>query len=375
MNLITHIVHKAADWAFRKRSPALIVFRSGISLLSLTLVGNLALNAHYETPSQLLTLSITSSDIPSTLFVIGFGLGVTLTLVGLIWELYRSYDEHRKLAKQIVLTLEQRGLVNTSDFPISQFAKSKYRGKNITSIVIDVRDRLVNGIVNNPAKALQKFLNIEHTIEERRNHVGAEDFQVVYGGLVPVPFAFVSGYVLDDESYIEILDWDREKSSWRELEIHGDDKDTFSIKKILKDQKNEAVVAVSFSYPVDTKAIDKIFPGLTQVHIQLANQRFDNHWSKLKQDRLACEFIEVIKSLMAEGYEQLHLVLACQNSIAFRFGQAYDRRNLPPVTVYQYERNNSQKYPWGIFIPNSPNSPPSIVEKNETDQEAVAMEP
>lgn len=375
MNLITHIVHKAADWFFRKRSPALIVFGSGISLLSLSLVGNLALNAHYETPSQLLTLSITSSDIPSTLLAIGFSLGVILTLVGLIWELYRSYDEHRKLAKQVVLTLEQRGLVNTSDFPISQFAKSKYRGKNITNIVIDVRDRLVNGIVNNPAKALQKFLNFELTIEERRNHVGAKDFQVVYGGLVPVPFAFISGYLFDDESSIEVIDWDREKSSWRELEIHGDDKDTFSIKKIHKDQKNEALVAVSFSYPVDTKAIDEVFVGVTQVHLQLANQRFDNHWSKLKQNRLAYEFIEVIKSLMAEGYEQIHLVLACQNSVAFRFGQAYDRRNLPPVTVYQYERSNSQKYPWGVFIPNSPNSSPSIVEINKNIQDVLAMEP
>ncbi|MBE8232576.1 MAG: SAVED domain-containing protein [Endozoicomonadaceae bacterium] len=362
MNLITHIAHKAADWAFRKRSPALVVFSAGLSLLSITLVGGLAINAYFETPSQLLTLSITNSDIPSTLVVIGFYLGVTLVLIGLVWELYRAVVEHRRLAKQTVLTIEQRGLVNTSDSPLSQFAMSKYRGKNVISIVIDVRDRLVNGIVNNPAKALSKFLNLEHTIEERRNHIGAEDFQIVYGGLVPVPFSFLSGYLLDDESSIDIIDWDRGKSSWLELETLNDDKDTFSIKKVLSSNNTEVVVAVSFSYHVDSKAIDEVFTDMTQIHLQLENQRFDNHWSKLKQNRLAYEFIEAIKSLIADGYEQIHLVLACQNSVAFRFGQAYDRRNLPPVTIYQYERSNSTKYPWGVNIPNSPNSFPSIVE-------------
>jgi len=32
-------------------------------------------------------------------------------------------------------------------------------------------------------------------------------------------------------------------------------------------------------------------------------------------------------------------------------GRRYDRRNLPNLFVYQYERSRSIKYPWSVRIP------------------------
>lgn len=48
--------------------------------------------------------------------------------------------------------------------------------------------------------------------------------------------------------------------------------------------------------------------------------------------------------LLGQGVEHIHLILASQNSIAFRFGQAYDKRNLPSVSVYQYEHHQPIRY-------------------------------
>lgn len=353
MSLFHSVVTKAADYFFRKRSPALIVFRGGISLLTMTLLGNFAFNARYENAHQVFRINIPSSDVPISLLTFGFYCGVALVVIGLIWEIHRDVAERRKLARQVVISLEERGLVNTSDSPLSTFIQLQYKGKRVDPIVIDIRDSLANGAVNYPVPALQKFLAIENSIEERRNQVGADDVEIIYGGLVPVPFAFLTGYLIDDESKVEVTDWDCQISNWRHLD-GNDDGESFLIERSYQNrQSRESVVAISFSYPVDTTGIRKSFPNLPQIHLKLDNLRFDNHWSKRKQDRLAYEFVETLKSLIADGVEQIHLVLACQNSVAFRFGQAYDRRNLPPITVYQYERSKVNRYPWGVYIPQS----------------------
>ena len=77
--------------------------------------------------------------------------------------------------------------------------------------------------------------------------------------------------------------------------------------------------------------------------------------------------IEEVKKIMEEGYDDIHLILASQNSVAFRFGQAYDRRNLPQITIYQYEKDRKTPYPWGVSISNSPNTDPSIKQIEFTD--------
>ncbi|WP_158683020.1 SAVED domain-containing protein [Shewanella sp. WE21] len=50
-----------------------------------------------------------------------------------------------------------------------------------------------------------------------------------------------------------------------------------------------------------------------------------------------------------------------QNSIAFRFGQAYDKRNLPKISVYQYERHQVVRYPWDLKISNEAGKEPVII--------------
>lgn len=367
MNLLTYIIVQTTNWLFRKRSPALFVFRAGASFFPITLMGGIAFNVQYTTASQLIELDVTGSDVPTLVVIIGFFFSILLMVIGLGWEIIRSVIEHRQLTKKMVFAIEQRGLVNTSDSPLSEYIQQKHKGKHISNTVIDIRDNLANGTVSQPKLALKKFLNLEHSIEERRNCVAAEDFHVVYGGLVPIPFAFLSGFLLDDESPIEVLDWDRQTSCWRPLDTVNDDNEKFEVIKKQATHKGAVVLAVSFSYLVDEKAIDQCFPNLPQVHLQLASRRFDNHWSGKKQSRLAYDLVEEVKSLMADGYEEIHLVLASQNSVAFKLGQAYDRRNFPPVTVYQYERNEDVRYPWGVHIANVSHSAPSIITTPSND--------
>ncbi len=357
---LNYTIKKLVDWLVRKRSTGLLIMRVGAGIIGLTAVGNLAGNVLYTDSARTVELSVLSSDTPVFLLYGGFLLGATLIATGLIWEGILYVRESRRLAKKQVIAIEQRGLVNTTDSPLFNYVEKKNKGKKIDRIVVDIRDRLLNGSVSSPQLAIQKFLHIGQSIEERTNQVSPEDVEIVYGGLVPVPFAFLTGYLLDDETHVEVLDWDRKLSGWRELDA-VDDNDSFVIDSSpLYPTTKEVVLAVSFSYVVDKEGIEKAFPDIPKIYLQLTNQRFDNHWSKHKQDRLAYEFFEVIKSFLANDIEQVHLILACQNSVAFRFGQAYDKRNLPPITVYQYERKGTIRYPWGVHLSQSVLNQPCI---------------
>ena len=112
----------------------------------------------------------------------------------------------------------------------------------------------------------------------------------------------------------------------------------------------EAVLAVAFSYPISSEDLASTFSAPV-VNMALDGLSSDAHWSQSKQNRLAQEFMETIKSLSARGVKQIHLVLAAPNSVVFTFGRRYDKRNLPEIIVYQYERGQSPAYPWGVRMP------------------------
>ncbi|KXF79939.1 SAVED domain-containing protein [Enterovibrio coralii] len=365
MSNINTVLKNTIKWLFRRKSPAARVLGSGITLLTLSLAGDWALAVAYDSAHDSIGVKFSSSEVPEILVFIAFAIGVFLIALGVIWLILDAITERKRLSQKVVIPIEQRGLVNTSDDTLSAFAGNLNKGKQVNGIVIDIRDSLTNGAVSNPTKALDKVLGIERSIEERRLQKGADDVEIIYGGIVPVPFAFLTGYLLDDESSIQVVDWNRESSSWGELKSKDDD-EKFIVKNVVKNEESkELVVAISFSYHADIEAIKDTFSGMNLLQLSLMNPRFNNHWSKTKQDRLAYEFIECIKAQLVDGYEKIHLILASQNSVAFRFGQAYDRRNLPPVTIYQYERNQTLKYPWGICIPNRSSSLPTIVKNKQ----------
>ena len=93
------------------------------------------------------------------------------------------------------------------------------------------------------------------------------------------------------------------------------------------------------------------FPGLPVVEMTLEGSGPDAHWSEEKQAALARQFHETAIQLGTKGVRTIHLVLAAPNSIVLRFGRVYDKRNLPALVAYQYERSTTPPYPWGVRMP------------------------
>tara|TARA_R110002167_G_scaffold49026_3_gene143950 strand:- start:839 stop:1942 length:1104 start_codon:yes stop_codon:yes gene_type:complete len=356
---ISYFIEKAADWLFRKRSPALIVFRAGVGLLSVTLVGSWAVSLMYVDAERTLVFGYQSSSTAQFILNISFVVGIAITVWGAVWEYQRYGDEKKRNDKKKTIVIEQRGLVDTSDSPLSEYVKNKCSWQ-VDTIVNDIRERITDNVITRPDLALARVNNLKISIAEKIAHSAASDISIAYGGVFPVPFTFYTGYLLDDEGQITVYDWDRDECDWRGLG-QVDDGEQFFIEPSSITGKS-VVLAVSVSYPVDRQAIASVFHNLPVHYLSLPTLDRNNHWSKDKQGRLSGKFLEYCKMLLGDGVDHIHLVLACQNSIAFRFGQAYDKRNLPSISVYQYERQQPIRYPWCLHITHEAGERPLIIQ-------------
>ncbi|WP_019676931.1 SAVED domain-containing protein [Arsukibacterium perlucidum] len=355
---VTYAIRKAADWFFRKRSPALIAVRVGSALSLATLAGGWVVSFVYSDSDRSFELSYQSSGTAQFILLLGFIVGIAISAFGVVWEYQRHRNENKINSKRKTIVIEQRGLVDTSDSPLDEFLKLRCPWQ-VYSIVNDIRERLVDNVITRPDFALVKVNHLNITIAEMTAQSASSDISMAYGGVFPVPLTFYTGYLLDDESQITIFDWSRDEGQWRELEA-DDDGEQFILEQSELAEKS-VVLAVSVSYPVDRQAIQSVFADMPVHYLSLLSLNRNNHWSKSKQDRLSGEFFEYCKILLGQGVEHIHLVLASQNSVAFRFGQAYDKRNLPSISVYQYERHQLVRYPWCLKIPHLAGEVPVIV--------------
>ncbi len=227
------------------------------------------------------------------------------------------------------------------------------------SLLLDLRNR-TDGRVIEPERAILEIEANQRYIAQHRKTIDRRDLTTVYGGLTSVPYTFLTGVYLDDEGRIETYDWDRTREAWRLLD-NEDDHGTFDLSGFEKvNDVREVVVALGFSYAVENADLETTFSYQT-VRLTLDGMSSDAHWSSEKQNRLAQQFLEVVKKLSGRGVRRIHLVMAAPNSVVFTFGRRYDKRNLPEIVVYQYERGQSPAYPWGVLMPVGGVDKPSII--------------
>jgi len=278
-------------------------------------------------------------------------IGLGLIAAGFVWEIIRYCAERRRLARKKIVVVEARGLRDTSSAPLIESLPSRFQGQR-DHILIDLRQRVKDGEILAPEAALEDLISLPADLKRRENGYDRRDLMLVYGDLTPVPFTFLTGVLIDDEGTAVILDWDRHVESWRELN-GADDGKRFRVGGLddMPVGTKEVALAVSVSYGVNTDDIRAQLRDIPVVELSLEDGSPDCHWSEEKQRALGRQFLEMAIASVNRGAHRIHLFLAAQNSIAFRFGRLYDKRNLPEVAVYQYQRNNIPPYPWSVLMP------------------------
>ena len=342
---LDNFIAGAIDWLWRKRSPSLTLIRASIAVL-LTLLGtSWAMEIIVPSPSG--TFQVTfdmNKGTPAYLIVVPLTLAVVLFMVGIILLIL----EERNLGKKRAIAIELRGLRDTTGQALKDKIPRNILGRR-DQILVNIRRS--DGRILDPEDALQQVVHLPTSIANFEIGVDRADITYVAGGLAPVPFSFLMGIQLDDESGVTLMDWDRNGNYWRALD-GVDDGHRFTVSGLDKvGEAEEIVLSVSVSYQTNLTAVTSTFPGQPIVSMTLPIFATDGHWSEAKQTALAQEFFDTARALCGTKVKHVNLVLAAPNSVVIRFGRIYDKRNLPALTVWQYENGQIPPYPWGVSMP------------------------
>lgn len=345
--MITYFLRSFIDWIFRRRSIGVLLIRSGLTLFGLVLIG-LSVGVTIPTSDGPLILSWNSADGGSALLSWGvfvfaaalMGLGSVLVILDI-----------KRESRIRVLVIEARGLRDWQGEPLVKAVPSAVRGRR-EQIMVDVRQGLVDGQIISPEVALRRLSSLPDDIQRRCDGIDRADVSFVLGGLAPVPLLFLLGVIIDDESRVLIMDWERKQQAWRQLNDEDDAKRfvVTGMDSVPAGSKRVAL-CVSASYDVLNDDIRLVEADVPIIRMDLEDRNTSSHWSEQKQQYLAQQFLDAVMSLARQGVTEISLFLAAPASIALRFGRLYDKRNLPLLEVNQYEQSDSKKFPWSVRMP------------------------
>ena len=250
----------------------------------------------------------------------------------------------------MVLGAEILGLRDATAPPLAEAIPKSFLGTRMP-VVVDLRQNIFDGELSDPDRALTELAMLPARIKAQCQGRDRRDVRVVAGGLAPVPFLFLAGVLLDDESEVSLLDWDRHLGEWRRLDALGSGERLETALALGDSEVDEVALCVSVSYRVNLGAVSSL--GLPMVHLELPAQGAAQHWSELDQRAWGEQFLELAMALEARGVARIHLFLAAPGSVVLRMGRLYDKRNLPALRVYQYRRSADPKspYPSAIEMP------------------------
>ncbi len=343
--LAIHFLKKAIDWYFRTKATPRYLMSTG---LLLTAPSGIAWGviASINIQDKPITATLTYGNASSTLSL----LGLIVFIIGLFFELAAHRREIARENKRRIAVIEVRGLRGVTGSPLAEAVPKSIKGiKDPLLISLKPKD---DGQID-PTAALREISTVVTSLQQREQGHDREDIVRVFGGLAPVPFLFLTGVMLDNEQSLKaILDWDRDRLKWRELD-GLDDLHRFAPSNVrdLPDKTDEVILAVSASFQVDLDGAKKTVGNLPTVELNLEKRSTTSHWSEDKQIALAATFRDTVQVLVDKGVKKIHLFLAAPASLSFRFGTQFDKRMSPETIIYQYERKESPPFPWGISLP------------------------
>jgi hypothetical protein len=315
--------------------------------LLVAVIAGLTLSITVPTPSGSVTVGWGNTGVDPLLSWALVGVAVAIVFVGVGLLLKEVAGEDRKR----VFVVELQGLRDWNGPPLVDHVPLSLVGRR-DHIPVDLRQRVLDGVIIDPTVALSKITSLRNDLATREAGMDRRDFSYVAGGLAPVPLTFLTGILLDDETPIRFMDWDRHARAWHSLD-NPDDGKRFSVDGMstLGGSIGEVVLAISASYAVDIANAQALFPNLPLVQMRIEGATATSHLSASKQIALGRQFFDTCLELHAKGATKVHLFLAAPSSLALRFGTLYDKRNLPPVAVYQYEPGRPQPFVWAVEMP------------------------
>lgn len=343
---MSYFMRSLIDWIFRRRSVGVTLVRIGVPVLAVVLVG-LTVGVTIPTSQGAFIFSWDSAGSTGAL---SWGVFVIASLIVLLGAFLIIRDIRQESRKKTIV-VEARGLRDWQGQPLASAVPSSIPGRR-EQVIVDLRQGIVDGQIASPDAALRRLASLPDDVARRCGGLDRSDISFVLGGLAPVPFLFLLGVIVDDESRTFIMDWDRTQHAWRVL-ADEDDGNRFIVTGL--DAANSAVkrvaLCVSASYDVLEADVRIVETGVPIIRLELEGRNTSSHWSETKQQQLAQQFLNTVMSLAQQGVTEISLFLAAPASLTLRLGTLYDKRNLPLIEVNQYEQSDPKRFPWAVRMP------------------------
>ncbi len=342
------VTTRLLEWLTRPRSVGIALLRHGGILASAGLGTDYAFQIARKSNNDEWSFSFgMGQGIPVWLTLVVIGIGIALMVLGglILWT------DHRRERRRRLIVIEMRGLHASPDSPAVDKVVPTFRGDR-RHLLIDFRPQGLDGRVD-PTYLLERVTSIRAALHTLVDGADKRDVQVAIGGLAAVPALFLAGMLIDDESHVHLYDWDRSAKCWRALD-GADDSVRFLPPEGMPPvgAVEEAILVVEASYAVNQADVTTFFASsLPVVRLRVETPLADRFWSEQKQAALETQFRDAVQQLSAAGVRRLHLIVAAPASLSIRLGMCYDRRLLPDVVVYQFEKGMPKPYPWGLQMP------------------------
>ena len=334
LNWFMSVVSQLVAWWTRPRNVGLrMMYLSVVALAGALSSGFLV---QVQAGSEYSVFISTAEGTPAVILNAVTAVALFGFILGAVLAVHAHVQEARVTQVSRVLVAELRGLVDTSDRPLTKAVPATMRGR-IEDCLVDVRAQLT-GVPDVPA-ALEELGALAKQVQRARGDTAREHVSVVAGGVL-----------LDDEGKVELMDWDRVEGRWKQLD-QPDDGSRFQIEGLQDVAGPEVVLAVSASYLADLAGIAQTFPGLPLVHLARPNAKPNTLWSREGQAALAAQFLDTLAELHNRGVQTIHLVLAASASLVLRLGSLYDIKNHPKLRCYEWKRDQIPAYPWSVQMP------------------------
>jgi hypothetical protein len=342
---------------FRVRTLGSWLLKAGLGLLMVLLGADFAGRAALKFGDFFVNIEgSTGSSLPGYIVYTAFIVASLLVVAGglLMWR-----DEQRE-RQRLLVVIEVRGLHNSPDAPARNAIRPSFRGQR-HSVLVDFRPSLVGELVN-PELMLAKIRGMKLNLESAVQGRDMSDVSLAVGGVAAVPGMFYIGMRLDDESRLELFDWNRDLKNWKAIDGIDDGNRPLPLSILpIPFGLSEVVLAVSASYIVDESAVAASFPGLPVVRLSAEKIQANSYWSEEVQQAFAAAFRNTVQELLGRHIKRIHLVLAAPASLTVRLGATYDERLHPELVAYQYERSSTPPYPWGIVLPHHGSPEPVVL--------------
>jgi hypothetical protein len=346
LNVLDFFWRSLIEYVFRRRSAGASLIKTGVPLYALVLV-SLTIGVTIPTENGPFVFSWDTSGGSAALSWGVFIVATAIVATGLMLVI----RDYRRENREKVIVIEARGLRDSQGEPLDRAVPISLRGRR-DPMIVDVRQGLTDGQIVKPERALQRLAGLPDDIARRTQGLDRSDISFVLGGLAPVPLLFLLGVIVDDEHRTLFMDWDRDRRIWRPLDDDDDGRE-FDVTGLgaVATGTRRAALCVSASYDVLDDDVRLVEASAPIVRMDLQDRSTASHWSEAKQQRLTRQFRETVMSLARLGITEISLFLAAPASLSLRLGCAYDKRNLPSVTVNQFERSDPKKFPWAVRMP------------------------